>query len=180
MSRIGKQIITIPQNVTVDVAGNVVRVKGPKGELERVIATPVKVIVADGTVTVDVEKKEDGFERSLWGTFAAHVKNMVVGVSEGFEKTLEINGVGYKVALQGKDLRLDVGFSHPVIYVMPAEVTAGVEKNVIKLQSANKELLGKVAAEVRAVKKPEPYKGKGIKYSDEVIRRKAGKAAKSA
>ncbi len=180
MSRIGKQTITIPAGVTVAIADGKVSVKGPKGELTRDVHPLVTVKQEDGIVTADVQNREQKKERSLWGTFAAHLKNMVEGVTSGFKKQLEINGVGYRVAMQGKDLKLEVGFSHSVVYKMPAVVTASVEKNLITLESADKEKLGQVAAEIRAIRKPEPYKGKGIKYVDEIIRRKAGKAAKSA
>ena len=180
MSRIGKQTIEIPQGVTAEIKDNVLSVKGPKGTLTRKVHPIVKVAIVDNQITVDVEKKEDKKERSLWGTFASHALNMVKGVSEGFSKQLEINGVGYKVAMQGKDLKLEVGFSHPVLYKVPEGVGATVEKNLITLESFNKELLGNTAAEIRKIKKPEPYKGKGIKYVDEVIRRKEGKTAAKA
>lgn len=180
MSRIGKQITKIPDGVTVTAKDGRLVVRGSKFTLERALPSNVMVSVVDGTVTVDVEKKEDKTERSLWGTTAAHIKNMILGVTKGFEKQLEVNGVGYRVAMQGTDLKLEVGFSHPVIYKVPPEVAATVEKNLIKLTSADIELLGRTASEIRAIRKPEPYKGKGIKYVDEVIRRKAGKAAKSA
>lgn len=180
MSRIGKRTIEIPQGVTVTVTDGRIKVQGPKGTLERALNPLVRVHSADGVVTVDVQQKEEKKERSLWGTFGAHIKNMVLGVTEGFKKELEVNGVGYKVAMQGTDLKLDVGYSHPVIYKLSPEVKASVEKNVITLESSNIELLGSTAAEIRAIRKPEPYKGKGIKYVEEQIRRKAGKAAKSA
>jgi large subunit ribosomal protein L6 len=180
MSRIGKQTIEIPEGVTVIVDDSVVVVKGPKGELKRTFVDPVSVHVKDNVVTVDVPNKEEKKERSLWGTFASHIKNMIQGVTVGFSKELEINGVGYRVAMQGKDLKIEVGFSHPVVYEMPEQVSASVEKNVIKLESIDKEALGQSAAEIRSIRKPEPYKGKGIKYVDETIRRKAGKAAKAA
>jgi large subunit ribosomal protein L6 len=180
MSRIGKQTIKIPQGVTVEVKDSVVFVQGPKGKLERIIHPLVTINIADGIVTVDVENKEEKTERSLWGTYASHVKNMVIGVTEGFKKQLEINGVGYKVAMQGTDIKIDVGYSHPVIFNIPEGLKASTEKNVITLESADKEMLGAIAAEIRAIRKPEPYKGKGIKYMDEQIRRKAGKAAKAA
>ncbi len=180
MSRIGKQEIAIPQGVTVSVADGLLKVQGPKDTLERKIVEPVTVNVADGIATVDVPDKEDKVQRALWGTFASHLKNMVVGVSEGFKKQLEINGVGYRVAPQGTDLKIEVGFSHPVIYKVPEGIKAEVEKNVITINGADKELVGQVAAEIRSIRKPEPYKGKGIKYIDEVIRRKAGKTAKTA
>lgn len=180
MSRIGKQTTEIPQGVTVEVKDGIIVVQGPKGKLERPIHPQVTLTVADNVVTVDVANKEEKKERSLWGTYASHVRNMVIGVSEGFTKQLEVNGVGYKVAMQGADIKLDVGYSHPVIFSLPPEITATTEKNVITLESANKEILGAVAAEIRSVRKPEPYKGKGIKYMEEQIRRKAGKAAKAA
>lgn len=179
MSRIGKKLITIPAGVTVQVASDRITVKGPKGELVRMVPSIVRVALVDNNVTVDVENKEEKKERSLWGTFSAHIQNMVNGVTVGFKKQLEVNGVGYKVALQGKDLKLDVGYSHPVIFKMPEKVNATVEKNVITLDSLDIELLGATAAEIRQVRKPEPYKGKGIKYMEEVIRRKAGKTSKS-
>lgn len=177
MSRIGKQQIAIPQGVEVIISGKHLTVKGPKGTLERDIHPLVTITVQDSMVSASVEHTEDGLERALWGTFAAHIKNMVEGVTKGFEKKLEVNGVGFRVAMQGKDLKLEIGFSHPVIYTMPATVIATVEKNMITLTSADIEMLGKTAAEIRALKKPEPYKGKGIKYVDEVLRRKAGKTA---
>ncbi len=180
MSRVGKKLITIPAGVTLTVANGEIRVKGPKGELVRSVHPAVTITVADNTCTVDVANKEEKSERSLWGTFGAHIRNMIEGVTNEFSKKLEVNGVGYRVAAQGKDLKLEVGFSHPVIFPMPATVKATIEKNVITLVSADKELLGKTAAEIRAIRKPEPYKGKGIKYMDETIRRKAGKAAKAA
>ena len=180
MSRIGKQTTEIPQGVTLEVKDGFVIVKGSKGELKRKLHDLVEVKVENGAVVCDVKNKEDKVERSLWGTFSSHLKNMIVGVSAGFQKKLEINGVGYRVAMQGTDLKLEVGYSHPVIYKVADGVEASVEKNVITLESPDKELLGRVASEIRAVRKPEPYKGKGIKYMDEVIRRKAGKAAKAA
>lgn len=177
MSRIGKQIIEIPQGVTVTHADGVIKVQGPKATLTRVIHPFVVVNIADNVVTVDVANKENKAERSLWGTFASHIKNMMIGVTDGFSKQLEVNGVGYKVAMQGKDIKLEVGYSHSVIYKVPDNVLAKVEKNVITLESADKESLGATASEIRAIRKPEPYKGKGIKYMEEVIRRKAGKTA---
>lgn len=179
MSRIGKQTIEIPAGVTATIQDGTIVVTGPKGTLTRVIHPLVTVSLTDGTVSVDVAQKEEKHERSLWGTFSSHIQNMVDGVTTGFKKQLEVNGVGYKVAMQGADIRLDVGFSHPVIFKVPSEITASVEKNVITLESANKEVLGAIAAEIRSIRKPEPYKGKGIKYMEEQIRRKAGKAAKA-
>ena len=177
MSRIGKQKIQIPNGVNFEISGASIKVKGPKGELTRSLPKEVKVSLENNEVSVDVVNKEDKKERSLWGTYSAHIQNMVEGVTKGFVKELEINGVGYRVAMQGKDLKLEVGFSHPVIFDVPAGVKASVEKNQIKLEGFDKELVGQVAAQIRSIKKPEPYKGKGLKYVTETIRRKAGKTA---
>lgn len=177
MSRIGKQIIEIPQGVNLEIKDGVIFVQGPKGKLERKINNLVTITKNENTVSVAIKNEDNKKERSLWGTFASHIKNMIKGVTEGFTKTLEINGVGYKVASQGKDLKLELGFSHSVIFNIPEGLEAKVEKNQIILFSADKELLGATTAEIRSLRKPEPYKGKGIRYIDEVIRRKAGKAA---
>ncbi|MCB9798335.1 50S ribosomal protein L6 [Candidatus Nomurabacteria bacterium] len=179
MSRVGKQTIELPQGVTASVDDGMLKVKGPKGELTRSIHELVTVSINDNVITVDVVNKENKFERSLWGTFAAHAKNMVEGVTSGFQRQLEINGVGYKVALQGKDLKIEVGYSHPVMYKAAEGITFSVEKNVITIDGFDKELVGRTASEIRAIRKPEPYKGKGIKYMEETIRRKAGKTAKA-
>ncbi len=180
MSRIGKKPITIPSGVTVSLTGDVVTVKGPKGELNRTIHPLVKVTTTPESVQIDVANKDEKKSKALWGTFGSHMKNMIEGVTAGFQKQLEVNGVGYRVAMQGTALKLEVGFSHPVIYALPKGITATVDKNLITLQGADKELVGQTAAEVRNIRKPEPYKGKGIKYIDEVVRRKAGKTAKAA
>ncbi len=177
MSRIGKQIITIPAGVTVTTENGQLKVKGPKGEIVRPLNRLVTVTIADGTVSASVANPDEKSERSLWGTWGAHISNMIEGVTTGFKKELEINGVGYRVAMQGKDLKLEVGYSHPVIFPIPAGIVASVEKNLISLTGFDKELVGSTAARVRAVRKPEPYKGKGIKYVTEIIRRKAGKTA---
>lgn len=178
MSRIGKKTIQIPSGVTATLSENVLTIKGPKGTLTRVIHPAVTVDVSGNEIKVDVVNKEDKKERSLWGTFSAHASNMVEGVTKGFKKQLEVNGVGYRVAMQGRDLKLELGFSHSVVFKIPAEVTASVEKNMITLESSDVELLGQTAAEIRSLRKPEPYKGKGVKYATETIRRKAGKTAK--
>lgn len=180
MSRIGKKPIPIPSGVTVSMEDGMVRIDGPRGKLARPVDPRISIAIADGVVLVDIANKDDKAERSLWGTYAAHVRNMITGVTIGFKKQLEINGVGYKVALQGKDLKLEVGYSHSVVFAMPEGVKASVEKNIMTLESSDVELLGRIAAEIRNIRKPEPYKGKGIKYMDEVIRRKAGKAATKA
>ncbi|MFH1946992.1 MAG: 50S ribosomal protein L6 [Candidatus Magasanikbacteria bacterium] len=176
MSRIGKQKIEIPQGVTVEVKDSIVNVKGPKGELSRKLDSVVNVVIEDNEVKVSVQKPEEKKQNSLWGTFSSHIKNMIIGVTEGFVKDLEINGVGYRVSMQGKDLKVEAGYSHPVVYITPEGIVISTEKNQIKVSGTDKELVGRVAAEIRKIRKPEPYKGKGIKYLDEVIRRKAGKA----
>lgn len=178
MSRIGKKTIQIPSGVTVSQEGNVLTVKGPKGTLTRIVNPAVTVNISANEITVDVQNKEEKKERSLWGTFSAHIQNMVQGVTQGFKRQLEVNGVGYRVATQGKDLKLELGFSHSVVFPIPAGITASVEKNVITLDGSDVELLGQTAAELRSLRKPEPYKGKGVKYMEETIRRKAGKTAK--
>lgn len=177
MSRIGKQVITIPSGVTVQLTDGLVRVTGPKGTIERTLASGVTILVEEGTVKVSVKNETEKKERALWGTFAAHIKHMIKGVTVGFQKQLEVNGVGYRVAPQGKDLKLELGFSHPVVFPIPQGIAVVVEKNIVTLSGSDKELLGNIAARIRALRPPEPYKGKGIKYVNEVIRRKAGKAA---
>lgn len=177
MSRIGKQPVTIPQNVTVAIEGSKVKIEGPKGVQFVTLLDTVKVKQEDETLVVsriDDEKKsksEHGLIRSL-------LQNAVTGVDKGFSKKLEVNGVGFKVNLAGKKLTLNLGFSHPIEYMIPEETSAEVVDNTnIVISGADKQQVGQVAAEIRAFKKPEPYKGKGIKYEDEYIIRKAGKAA---
>lgn len=174
MSRIGKQSVVIPEKTEVTVEGPVVSVKGPLGELSRDIHPAVTVAVEEGEVVV-TPKDESQLAQALWGTFSSHVKNMVAGVNEAFQKKLVVEGVGYRVSLSGKNLELLVGFSHPVVLEVPENITVEVEKNTITVSGADKEKVGQFAAEIRAVKKPEPYKGKGIRYEDEVVRRKQGK-----
>ncbi len=177
MSRIGKQPIEIPSGVEVSLNDGVIKVKGPKGELEQIIHPKVKIEKEGEVVNVSVTKPEDKEERSLWGLFGSLVKNMILGVTDGFEKKLEVNGVGYKVSSSGNKLVLNVGYSHPVEFELPQGITAEVDKNVITIKGFDKQEVGQTAARIRSIRKPEPYKGKGIKYIDEVIRRKAGKTA---
>ncbi|MFH1597482.1 MAG: 50S ribosomal protein L6 [Patescibacteria group bacterium] len=179
MSRIGKQPITITEGVTVKIAEDKMSVKGPKGELSLDLHPLVKIEAKDKQIILSVKKPQDKQSRSLWGTYRALIANQIVGVTEGFTKKLEINGVGYRVALAGKKMTLEVGFSHSVEYKLPEGIEGKVEKNTISISGIDKALVGQVAAEIRAIKKPEPYKGKGIKYDDEVIRRKAGKVVKT-
>ncbi len=180
MSRIGKKPIPIPGGVTVTVKDQALTVQGPKGTLTRRLSPYVTVVVEGQEVRVDVRNKEDNAERAVWGTTGAHIANMVNGVVQGFKKQLEVNGVGYRAAMQGKDVKLEVGFSHPVVFTVPDGITVAVEKNVLTVSGIDKELVGEVAAQIRNIRQPEPYKGKGIKYLEETIRRKAGKAAKTA
>ena len=178
MSRIGRMPVAIPAGVTVEVAeGNVVTVKGAKGTLTRELAKEMEIKIEDGTVVVtrpnDLKRM-----KSLHGLTRTLISNMVVGVSEGYTKTLEVNGVGYKAAKAGKKLTLSLGYSHPVEMEDPEGIETKVEGNKIVVSGINKEKVGQYAAEIREKRKPEPYKGKGIKYSDEVIRRKVGKTGK--
>lgn len=177
MSRIGKKILTLPAGVTVEITPSNVTMKGPKGELKLALHPHITVFKNDSEVSVTTVNEENKRDRALWGTFASLIENMLEGVTKGFKKQLEINGVGYKAALKGKALALEVGFSHPVEFQAPQGITFTVEKNVITVEGIDKHLVGETAAQIRAIKKPEPYKGKGIKYLTEVIRRKAGKTA---
>lgn len=181
MSRIGKKPVILPAGVTVDIAPGLVTIKGPKGELKLPLhphATVAQATSEDGVnqleVTVQDPESED---RAVWGTMRALLAQMVKGVTAGYTKTLELNGVGFKMQVQGQTLVASVGFSHEVRYELPPGVSARVENNLLILDSVDAQLVGKAAAEIRSIKKPEPYKGKGFKYSDEVIRRKVGKAA---
>ena len=181
MSRIGKKEIIIPKGVDVKVSDNIVIVKGPKGELKQKFPKEVMVSVEGETAKVSVLNPEDKGHRSLWGLFQRLISNMIKGVTEGYEKKLEMIGVGFKGTAAGRKLTLDVGFSHPVVFDAPEGIEVAIDKNlVITVKGMDKQVVGETAAQIRKIKKPEPYKGKGIKYSGEVIRRKAGKAAKGA
>ena len=177
MSRIGKKIITIPSGVEVQLSDHRLVIKGPKGEVRQDIHPRISILHSGDTLTVKPASETLTKDRALWGTFASLLQNMVHGAAHGFKKQLEINGVGYKAALKGKDLQLEVGFTHPVMITPPAGVSLAVEKNIISVEGADKQQVGEMAASIRAVRKPEPYKGKGIRYIDEIIRRKAGKTA---
>jgi len=174
MSRVGKQLIEIPKGTEVHVSGITVRVKGPQGELVRDFRPEVDILVENDHVKV-IPQKEDKFTRSLWGTTASHIKNMVQGVNKPYMKELILEGVGFKSDVKGTTLNLALGFSHPVAVEIPSTLTVKAEKNVISITGINKEEVGAFSASVRALKKPEPYKGKGFHYRDEVIRRKEGK-----
>ncbi len=162
-----------------DLQNETLKVKGPKGELVLSIHPKVAVSKTDTEITVSVKKPDDKSERALWGLFRALINNMIAGVTNGFTKVLEINGVGYKAAIAGNKLTLNLGYSHPIELMVPAGLEAKVEKNVITISGADRQAVGQFAAVVRSQREPEPYKGKGIKYSDEVVRRKAGKVVKA-
>ena len=179
MSRIGKQPIEIPEKTTVTLSSGTATVKGPLGELSKHFRSDVEIAVKDKEIVL-TPKKDNTLARALWGTYASHLRNMIKGVNEKFEKKLIIEGVGYKAEVSGNKLTLQVGFSHPVEKTVPEGVEATVQKNVISISGSDKEVVGQFAAEVRVVKKPEPYKGKGIRYDDEVVRRKQGKRAAAA
>ncbi|HEX6957655.1 MAG TPA: 50S ribosomal protein L6 [Ferrovibrio sp.] len=175
MSRIGKHPVPVPQGVQVQLAGQTLTAKGPKGELKLTVVDDLSVEVADGKITVK-PRQPTRYARSMWGMQRTLVSNLVKGVKDGYTRELEINGVGLRAAMQGKNLQLNMGFSHEVIYPIPAGIEIKVEKPTsIKISGADKHLVGQVAAEIRAIKPPEPYKGKGIKYIDETILRKEGK-----
>jgi large subunit ribosomal protein L6 len=175
MSRIGKKPVTVPQGVTLDLKGSEVAVKGPKGELRRQLHPEMQLALENGTFTVS-RPSEEKKHKALHGLTRTLVQNMVDGVSKGFSRTLEIQGVGYKAEAKPYGVNLIVGFSHPVKYEAPKGIKISVENNtVVKIEGADKEKVGQVASELRAVRPPEPYKGKGIRYQGEQIRRKAGK-----
>jgi large subunit ribosomal protein L6 len=175
MSRIGKRPIQIPEKVKVEVGAKAVHVQGPKGTLEVPIGRFVQVAVEDGQVLV--RREDDGAEaRAMQGLTRSLLANALTGVSTGFNRVLEINGVGYRAEVKGKELHLTLGLSHPVVFPLPEGVSASVDRQVVvTLSSHDKQLLGEVADKVRSLRPPEPYKGKGIKYADETIRRKQGK-----
>lgn len=176
MSRVGKQPVTVTSNVTVTITDDVITVQGPKGTLSHPVLPRVSVSQEDNIVQV-ARQDDDKASRSQHGLMRAAIQNMVTGVTEGFKKQLEVNGVGYKVSVSGKSIKLSLGFSHDVTYSIPEGISASVEGNVVTIEGIDKQAVGHSAAEIRALRKPEPYKGKGIKYVDEQIIRKAGKTA---
>lgn len=179
MSRVGKKIIVVPSGVTVTLENDVFKVSGTKGNLEQKNMPGITMNQEGENLTLS-RADDSAASRANHGLMRSLVNNMVIGVSKGFERKLEINGVGYRVALQGNDLKFNLGFSHDVIYKLPANVTATVEQNTITVSGSDKQKVGQVAAEIRSLKKPEPYKGKGIKYVEERILRKSGKSGKEA
>lgn len=176
MSKIGKQPITLPAGVTAEISGHTITVTGPKGTMKRHFAPEIAVNIEDGKVIVTT-KGTGKYVMSLFGTTRALINNDVMGVSTGWSKKLELVGTGFRAETSGNELSLTVGFSHPVKIKAPEGISFKVEKNIVTVDGYDKEVVGQVSADIRAVKPPEPYKGKGIKYIDEVIRRKAGKAA---
>jgi large subunit ribosomal protein L6 len=188
MSRVGKKPVVIPAGVIVkksveagsSSAGvSILTVTGPKGTLTMEIHPKVEITVSEKEILIDVKGKENKKEKSLWGLFRALTQNLVDGVTKGFEKKLEVIGVGFKVAVVGSKITMALGFSHPVEVEVPKGLTVTADKNIISISGPDKQQVGQFAAEVRELKKPEPYKGKGIKYIDEVILRKAGKVVKA-
>ena len=177
MSRIGKQPIPLPSGVTITVDPDVITVNGSKGSLSQ-FTMPGITVKQEGEEVIVTRVDDEAEHRAKHGLMRSLVNNMIVGVSKGFEKKLEVNGVGYRVALAGNGLKLNLGFSHDVNYTLPQGVTAAIEQNVITVSGISKQQVGQAAAEIRALKKPEPYKGKGIKYLDERIIRKSGKSGK--
>jgi large subunit ribosomal protein L6 len=176
MSRIGKRPIQIPSKTEVTVDGNVVTVKGPLGELKRSFNKFVKISV--GEEGVQVSPADESLDaKAFWGTYASHIKNMIAGVNEHYKKALIIEGVGYKANVVGENVVLNIGFSHPVSIKIPEGIKCEIEKENIRISGIDKEVVGEFAATLRSKKKPEPYKGKGIRYAGEIIRRKEGKKA---
>ncbi len=177
MSRIGKLPIEIKPGVQVSIEGDIIIAKGPKGELNVKLNNLVMVDVDEKEIKVSVKNPENKTEKSLWGLYRSLINNIIIGVTEGFEKKLEINGVGYKAQVLGKKLTLNLGYSNPIEFILPEGIDASVEANVITISGIDKHLVGEISAQIRKKRKPEPYKGKGIRYIDEVIIRKEGKSA---
>lgn len=177
MSRLGKLPIKLPNGVQASLAGSVLTVKGPKGELKQDFNKDITVEITDGVITVVLSANCSKNGSAMWGLYRTLFNNMVTGVSIGFVKKLEINGVGYRAAVAGQKLNMALGFSHPIVFDLPVGIAASVEGNVITLSGFDKKLVGETAARIRKIRKPEPYKGKGVKYVDEILRRKAGKSA---
>jgi large subunit ribosomal protein L6 len=177
MSRIGKQTVIVPTGTEAKLSGTTFSVKGPKGTLTRDFPGDIAININGNEITFTAGKVGDRTLNALWGTYASHVKNMVTGVNEGYSKKLVLEGVGFKSDVAGTTLNLALGFSHPVKVAIPAGLTVTADKNIITVGGIDKELVGSFTASIRSMKKPEPYKGKGFHYSDEVIRRKQGKKA---
>ncbi len=177
MSRVGKQILKVPAGVELSLASGVLTVKGAKGTLTKAFKTNIVDIKIENGEVSFIPKNQENMTRALWGTYASHVENMIEGVTNGYEKKLEVEGVGYKSAVEGTNLKFSLGFSHPVIMAIPEGLKVTAEKNVIVVSGSDKESVGQFSAKIRDQKPPEPYKGKGIHYQGEYIRRKQGKKA---
>ena len=175
MSRIGRKVIPVPKGVTLAQKDGSVSVKGPKGELTKAVPTGVSIKAEADKITV-LRVDDERQNRSRHGLMRAHLANMVKGVTEGWTRELEINGVGYRAEVAGDTINMALGYSHPVVFKLPKGVTAKVEKNKVTLASADRDLVGQIAAKLRELRPPEPYKGKGVKYAEEVIKKKVGKA----
>lgn len=181
MSRIGKQEIQIPKGIQVTKSGDILKVVGPKGTITKTFRDDITFNLPTGQAGIGNEtiilniKRNDKFSKSLWGTYASHIKNMIKGVEMPYQKKLILEGVGFKSEVKGKEFVFALGFSHPVVVKIPEGIEATAEKNVITISGIDKELVGSFTAAIRALKKPEPYKGKGMRYENEVIRRKQGK-----
>lgn len=180
MSRIGKKPVAIPEGVTVAVSDGACAVKAAKGELSMQVHPSVTLTVDAKTVTVAVANPDDKRDRALWGLYRMLVSNMIEGVTKGFEKKLEIRGVGYRAAVEANALVLHLGFSHPIRFPLPKGIDVTIEKNVVTVHGIDKQLVGETAAKIRSYRPPEPYKGKGIRYVGEYVRQKAGKVVKTA
>jgi large subunit ribosomal protein L6 len=174
MSRVGKQLISIPANTEVKIASGVVDIKGPKGSLSKEFKDSISIKVEGSTITL-TPVKSDLESNALWGTYASHLMNMIEGVNDLFVRKLIIEGIGFKAEVAGTTLTLNLGFSHPIKLLIPEDLKVTSEKNVLTISGVSKESVGQFAAKIRALKKPEPYKGKGIKYEKEIVRRKQGK-----
>ena len=179
MSRIGKLPISIPPGTDVSVVGHDLIVKGKGGTLKRVLHSSISIKIENGEVLVS-PAGSTRLSRALWGTYAAHVRNMIAGVTTPFTKKLQIEGIGFRAELSGKQIKLTIGFSHPVLVSIPEGLTIAIDKNIISISGPDIELVGSFAASIRAIKKPEPYKGKGIRYEGEAVRQKQGKKAAAA
>lgn len=179
MSRIGRQLVKIPAGVTVEIQEDAITAAGPKGTLRRMIPPEIAAALREGAVEVS-PRKETKRTPALWGLTRALIANMVRGVAEGFEKKLEFEGIGYRAGMEGPTLVMQLGFSHPVRFEPPEGIVVKTEKNTITVSGADRELVGQTAAAIRGLKRPEPYKGKGIRYEGEVIRRKVGKKSAAA
>lgn len=177
MSRVGKEPIVLPKGIEASVASGVLTVKGAKETKVLDTMDRVNMEISEGKIVFGL-KGETKQDRAFWGTYRALANNIVVGLSQGFEKKLEINGVGYRAAVNGSKLEMALGYSHPIIFDIPTGIEMAVEKNVISIKGADRQQVGQVAAVIREFRPPEPYKGKGVKYIDETIRRKAGKTSK--